>query len=137
MAEQLRAAARRRAAGCCSTASSTPRSPTRAPGAGWAWSGRARSTRFATGGLTPDRTLLLRIDPAAGLARAGRRAADADRLEREELAFFAAIARAYDELAAAEPERIRVIDAARAPAAVLAALPVCAGAAAHGSIVVP
>src|SRR5918999_4785499 len=26
---------------------------------------------FATGGLRPDRTLLLRIDPAAGLARAG------------------------------------------------------------------
>ena len=28
---------------------------------------------FATGGLTPDRTLLLRIDPAAGLARAAGR----------------------------------------------------------------
>ena len=41
---------------------------------------------FATGGLAPDRTLLLRIDPAAGLARVGGRGEDADRLEREELA---------------------------------------------------
>ena len=35
----------------------------------------------------------------------------ADRLEREGLAFQAAIAAAYDELAAAEPERWVVIDA--------------------------
>jgi dTMP kinase len=76
--------------------------------------------RFATGGLTPDRTLLLRIDPRAGLDRVSGRAEDADRLEREEDAFFAAIGRAYDELAAAEPERFAVVDAAREPAAVLA-----------------
>jgi dTMP kinase len=75
---------------------------------------------FATGGLIPDRTLLLRIDPAAGLARAAGRPEDADRLEREELAFFATIAAAYDALAAAEPERFAVIDAARPPDAVLA-----------------
>lgn len=73
---------------------------------------------FATGGLRPDRTLLLRIDPAAGLARiAGR---PADRLEREAMEFWGAIAAAYDALAAAEPERIAVIDAAQEPAAVLA-----------------
>ena len=76
---------------------------------------------FATGGLAPDRTLLLRIDARAGLARAGERAGDADRLEREELAFFDAIGAAYDALAAAEPERFAVIDAAQEPAAVLAA----------------
>ena len=75
---------------------------------------------FATGGLKPDRTLLLRIDPAAGLARAGGRGEIADRLERERPEFFAAIADAYDALAAAEPERFAVIDAAQAPAAVLA-----------------
>ena len=74
---------------------------------------------FATGGLTPDRTLLLRIDPAAGLARAGARS-EADRLEREQLPFFAAIADAYDALAAAEPDRFAVIDAAQDPDAVLA-----------------
>jgi dTMP kinase len=76
--------------------------------------------RFATGGLAPDRTLLLRIDARAGLARAGERAEAADRLEREELAFFDAIGAAYDELAAAEPERFAVIDAAQEPPAVLA-----------------
>jgi dTMP kinase len=75
---------------------------------------------FATGGLQPDRTLLLRIDPPAGLARAGGRGEAADRLEREDPAFFAAIADAYDALAAAEPERFAVIDAARPPDAVLA-----------------
>jgi dTMP kinase len=66
---------------------------------------------FATGGLRPDRTLLLRIDPAAGLARAGDRGEEADRLEREAAAFFAATAAAYDRLAGAEPERFAVIDA--------------------------
>jgi dTMP kinase len=75
---------------------------------------------FATGGLVPDRTLLLRIDPEAGLARAAGRGGNADRLEREELAFFAAIAAAYDALAAAEPERFAVIDADQPPDAVLA-----------------
>jgi dTMP kinase len=75
---------------------------------------------FATGGLQPDRTLYLRIDAHAGLARVGGRAEDADRLEREELAFFDAIGAAYDALAAAEPERFAVIDAAQDPGAVLA-----------------
>jgi dTMP kinase len=79
-----------------------------------------RLNLFATGGLAPDRTLLLRIDARAGLARAGGRGEHADRLEREELAFFEAIAGAYDELAAAEPARFAVIDAAREPRAVLA-----------------
>jgi dTMP kinase len=73
---------------------------------------------FGTGGLTPDRTLLLRIDPERGLARISGR--PADRLEQEDLSFFAAIAAAYDALAAAEPERIAVIDAAQSPEAVLA-----------------
>jgi dTMP kinase len=75
---------------------------------------------FATGGLAPDRTLLLRIDPAAGLARAAGRGEAPDRLEQEDGAFFAAIGAAYDELAAAEPERIRVLDAARSPGELVA-----------------
>ena len=75
---------------------------------------------FATGGLAPDRTLLLRIDPDAGLARAGGRGEAADRLEREAGAFFAATAAAYDALAAAEPERFAVLDASLGPDQVLA-----------------
>ena len=74
---------------------------------------------FGTGGLEPDRTLLLRIDPAAGRARQAGRGGAPDRLEREADPFFAAIAAAYDELAAAEPERIRILDASLPPRAVL------------------
>jgi dTMP kinase len=70
---------------------------------------------FATGGLTPDRTLLLRIDPAAARARQHGRDDAPDRLEREDDGFFATIAAAYDELAAREPDRIRVLDAGRSP----------------------
>jgi dTMP kinase len=75
--------------------------------------------RFATGGLAPDRTLLLRISPAAGRARQHERALEPDRLEREGEDFFAAIGAAYDELAAGEPQRIRVIDAGQPPEQVL------------------
>ncbi len=66
---------------------------------------------FATGDLTPDRTLLLRIDPALGRERQDDRGEAPDRLEREHDGFFAAIAAAYDALAAAEPQRIRALDA--------------------------
>ena len=70
---------------------------------------------FGTGGLQPDRTLLLRIDPAAGRARQADRGEAPDRLELSGEAFFARIAAAYDALAAAEPERFVVLDAARPP----------------------
>jgi dTMP kinase len=77
-----------------------------------------RLNAFATGGLAPDRTLLLRIDPAVGRERiAGR---ESDRLEQAGEDFFAAVARAYDDLAAAEPERFAIIDASQPPERVLA-----------------
>jgi dTMP kinase len=74
---------------------------------------------FATGGLTPDLTLLLRIDPAAGRARQAGRGEAADRLELSDDAFFGRIAAAYDGLAAAEPERFRVLDATKPPQTLL------------------
>jgi dTMP kinase len=73
---------------------------------------------FGTDGLKPDRTLLLRVDPVLARDRIADRTAD--RLEREDPAFFAAIAAGYEALAAAEPDRIVVIDAAQSPEAVLA-----------------
>jgi dTMP kinase len=76
---------------------------------------------FATGGLLPDRTLMLTIDPALGRERSRSRAQPLDRLEREQDQFFARIAAAYAELAAAEPDRIRTIDAERTPELVLQA----------------
>ena len=76
--------------------------------------------RFATGGLEPDLTLLLRIHPAEGRARQAQRSLEQDRLEREAEEFFFKIAAAYEELARAEPQRIVVIDAAQEPERVLA-----------------
>jgi dTMP kinase len=76
--------------------------------------------QFATGGLTADRTLLLLVEPAVGLSRAGSRPAPADRLEREAETFFERIASAYSELAAKDPARVRVLDALQPPPTVLA-----------------
>ncbi|HEY7961617.1 MAG TPA: dTMP kinase [Solirubrobacteraceae bacterium] len=81
----------------------------------------AAINELATGGVTPDRTLLLRIDARTGRARQRERAQAPDRLEREQDAFFAAVAAAYEDLARAQPERIRVLDAERPAAAVLRA----------------
>ena len=80
----------------------------------------AELNRFGTAGLVPDRTLYLRVDPQIGRARATGRPEEADRLEREGEDFFGAIALAYEDLAALEPDRIRAIDAAQAPEVVLA-----------------
>ena len=76
---------------------------------------------FATGGIAPDRTLLLRIRPATGRARQRERDEAPDRLEREAETFFQTIAAAYDELARADPGRIRVLDADVPPEQVLCA----------------
>jgi dTMP kinase len=81
----------------------------------------AAINRFATGPLEPDRTLLLRIAPAAGRERQLERALEPDRLEREGDGFFAEVAAAYEELARSAPERIRTLDAAQPPQRVLGA----------------
>ena len=75
--------------------------------------------RFATGGLEPDRTLLLCLSPQAGRARLGARAGDPDRMELEGEEFFARIDAAYRDLARAEPRRIVALDAAQPPERVL------------------
>jgi dTMP kinase len=67
--------------------------------------------RFATGGLTPDLTILLWLEPAQAAARAG----ESDRFEEEGAELQAQVAAAYEELAAAEPGRWRRVDAGRAP----------------------
>ncbi|MDQ6821735.1 MAG: dTMP kinase [Actinomycetota bacterium] len=76
---------------------------------------------FATGGLRPDRTLLLALPPAVGRARTLGRTEGLDRMERERSDFFEAIANAYEELRAEDPARIRRIDASGPPDQVLAA----------------
>ena len=70
-------------------------------------------TRFnvwATGGRTPDLTILLDMDPVAGLSR---RARSADRLEAEPAEFHHRVRAGFLALAQAEPERYLVLDANR------------------------
>ena len=110
-----------RGSGSCSTASSIPRSPTRAPGGAWGSRPSGRSIASPPPGLAPDRTLWLALDPAAGRARSHARGEPTDRLEAEQAELLRA--RSSGPTASsgsAEPERIRRIDAAQAPAAVLA-----------------
>lgn len=76
---------------------------------------------FATAGLTPARTLLLRIDPRQGRARLHGRGQREDRIEMESQQFFARAAAAYEELAKAEPSRVRALDASKTPQSVLEA----------------
>ena len=75
---------------------------------------------FATGGLRPDRTLLLSISPKGGAARVGTRAHARDRVEREGDAFFEAIASTYEQLGREESDRIRTLDASQPRERVLA-----------------
>ena len=67
----------------------------------------ARLSAFATGGLVPDLTVLLDLDPVVGLDRAG----DPDRLEGEPLEFHRRVRERFRELAAADPDRYLVVDA--------------------------
>jgi len=60
------------------------------------------------GGVWPETVVLLRLDPAAGLARED----GADRISTAGLALQVRVAEAYDLLAAAEPERFVVVDGA-------------------------
>ena len=72
-----------------------------------------RTSLWATGGLLPDLTVLLDLDPAEGLRRARGRGAGADRLEAEALGFHDRVRDGFRSLAAADPLRYAVIDAAR------------------------
>lgn len=68
---------------------------------------------MAVEGTRPDLTLILDIDPETGLSRAGARAGGETRFERKGGAFHARVAQGFRDLAAAEPERCALIDAAQ------------------------
>ena len=80
--------------------------------------------RVVVGPTRPDLTLILDLDPAAGLARARARAGSGapDRFEGEAPDFHARLRAAFRAIAAAEPERCVLIDAAAEPDAVEAAV---------------
>lgn len=62
------------------------------------------------GQFRPDLTVILDLDPETGLARARERG-QLDRFEQEELVFFNRVRASYRELAEAEPQRCRLVDA--------------------------
>lgn len=66
----------------------------------------------ATGGLMPDLTLMLDIPVQAGLERAHGRDHAEDRYERMGLEFHERVRQGFLEIAAHEPDRCSVIDAA-------------------------
>jgi dTMP kinase len=75
---------------------------------------------LATGGVWPDLTILLRIDPEAAAARIGRR--KADRFEGEGIELQRLVAEGYDEVARRHPDRVRVVEAAGDPESIHAAV---------------
>lgn len=72
---------------------------------------------LATGGLAPDLTLVYDIDPAAAYERATR--GGADRMEEKGLAFQRQVAEGFRAVAAAEPGRVKLVDASGEVPAVL------------------
>lgn len=79
--------------------------------------------RVLCGGLQPDLSILMDSDVAASVERARRRnkakisaeAADENRFERENRAFFTRVHTAYLEIAKREPKRVVVVDARGTP----------------------
>ncbi len=97
--------------------------------------------RVVVGRTRPDLTLILDLPPETGLARAAARGGEGkDRFESEALSFHARLRAAFLAIAAHEPGRCVVIDAAAEPdaveaeiaATIAARLPALAGEGAHG-----
>jgi len=72
-----------------------------------------RLSEWATGGLWPDLTVLLDLDPDVAADRLRGRGATADRLESEAAGFHRAVREGFLALAAADADRYLVLDAAR------------------------
>jgi dTMP kinase len=71
-----------------------------------------RLHEIGSGGLMPDRTLVLLLSPEEGAARAALRDRNAgDRFARRDAAFHIAVAEAFAGIAADEPDRVRAVDA--------------------------
>lgn len=77
--------------------------------------------QMATGGLMPDLTILLSLDAETGLERVRARenfaagnkggAVNTDRIEQEQIEFHHRLCKGYAEIAKAEPNRVKVINA--------------------------
>lgn len=70
---------------------------------------------FATGGLTPDLTLLLDVDVEKGLNRRKAGGGEWNRLDAQQLDFHQRVRAGYHEMVKEDPRRWRVIDASQSP----------------------
>lgn len=70
-------------------------------------------TRFATGGLKPDLTLLFDLDVTCGLARRAEGGQEMNRMDLQTVAFHQRVRSGYHRLAATEPERWVILEAER------------------------
>jgi dTMP kinase len=68
---------------------------------------------LATGGILPDLTLVLDLDPVEGMQRIRGRALDA--FEKMDLAFHRRVREGYLEIARSDKSRVTVLDAGRDP----------------------
>src|SRR5260370_40425168 len=68
---------------------------------------------LATGGVLPDLTLVLDLDPVVGMRRIRDRALDA--FEKMDLAFHRRVREGYLEIARSDKNRVVVLDAGREP----------------------
>jgi dTMP kinase len=71
----------------------------------------ARVNEWATAGLAPDLTLLLELPATTAASRSG----EEDRFEAEGAGLQERVRLAYEEIAGAEPERFRNVDATQTP----------------------
>jgi len=70
-----------------------------------------RANELATGGLGPELTFLLDLDPVEGLSRTAAAGRPPDRLEGEGTTFLERVRQGFLSLAVSEPDRIHVIPA--------------------------
>ena len=80
--------------------------------------------RLATGGLSPDLTIVFKIEPAEARARLEARYAESSggsfevgmsRIDDEHAAFHERVSEGYCRIASADPERVQVVDASGSP----------------------
>lgn len=84
-------------------------------GRGFDPDGIAQISRWATGSLLPDLTVLLDLPPEAAVARRTADGSEPDRLEGEDVAFHERVRRAYLSIAHRSPRRYLVVDATQPP----------------------
>ncbi len=74
--------------------------------------------RFAIGGTLPQLTILLDLDTSTAWKRIHATGRELDRMESQPPEFFEKVRQGYLQLAEAEPQRIKVVDAGASPEAV-------------------